>query len=159
MREINISKKIAEKEDNGESKASKRNLAPIAYVKPYPRLEITQKRFPLAYGGSKPKPSQERRRFEAQFVSEVGSTKNLRDVFNNLDTKGQITFVKEMLVSLKSLHDKGIIHQDIKAGNVLLKEDGKPAFIDFGLSKMKGENFNSLAGTRGYYPPEVFLMI
>ena len=37
--------------------------------------------------------------------------------------------------ALEAMHACGVLHRDIKPGNVMLREDGSPALIDFGMSK------------------------
>jgi len=37
--------------------------------------------------------------------------------------------------ALEAMHGCGVLHRDLKPGNVMLREDGSPALIDFGMSK------------------------
>lgn len=37
---------------------------------------------------------------------------------------------------LASAHDRGVIHRDLKPGNVMIAADGTPKILDFGLAKM-----------------------
>lgn len=62
--------------------------------------------------------------------------------------------------ALASVHAANMVHLDLKPKNVMLKEDGSPVIIDFGLSKQydeKGEPESSSSiglGTPGYAPIE-----
>jgi hypothetical protein len=42
-------------------------------------------------------------------------------------------------------HEQGILHRDLKPGNVLLRLDGEPLVADFGLAKLEEENEQSLS--------------
>jgi len=69
------------------------------------------------------------------------------------------TILRQMAEALQVLHQAGVLHRDLKPGNVMLREDGSVALIDFGLSKQleldaaitgNGEIF----GTPYYMSPE-----
>jgi serine/threonine protein kinase len=65
-------------------------------------------------------------------------------------------------------HAKGVIHRDLKPGNVFVGSDGRPWLGDFGLAKHEGEEANDSAldmtlthtgvamGTPYFMPPEQF---
>ena len=65
--------------------------------------------------------------------------------------------IKEIYNGLLFLQKNGIIHRDIKAKNIIMKDD-HPYIIDFGLSKIQSKNSVSYEsyGTLTYIAPEVF---
>lgn len=70
-----------------------------------------------------------------------------------------LDYVGQACEALKYVHEKNILHLDIKPGNLMVDKDGKVKLIDFGTSKQydecDGENTSTLLGnTPGYAPPE-----
>jgi len=60
---------------------------------------------------------------------------------------------REVATGLMHLHGKGVLHCDLKPGNVLLDPDGKPRLADFGQSRLETDSTSAL-GTLFYMAPE-----
>ena len=70
-----------------------------------------------------------------------------------------LTFLRQMAEALKVLHDAGVLHRDLKPGNVMLRNEQSVALIDYGLSKhieldASLTNSGEIFGTPYYMSPE-----
>jgi len=57
-------------------------------------------------------------------------------------------FIATVAEALHYAHTQGLVHRDIKPGNVLIDASGKPSLADFGLA-LKDEDFGRAARTAG----------
>ena len=66
--------------------------------------------------------------------------------------------VVELASAVSYLHARGITHQDIKPGNVLIDEHGRPRLIDLGLARLRTawaeDSIDWVGGTHAYMSPE-----
>lgn len=68
-------------------------------------------------------------------------------------------YAAQLVLGLEYLHQKGIVHRDMKLENILLDEEGYIKIIDYGLAKKLSGNqvATTLCGTPEYLAPEMLL--
>ncbi|KAI9269350.1 hypothetical protein BY458DRAFT_533719 [Sporodiniella umbellata] len=91
-----------------------------------------------------------------------GSIAGLLNLQSTFSEPQAAFFTRQILQGLEYLHEKNILHRDIKAGNVLIDQNGVCKITDFGLSKNQNDNAydptsnnSTMKGTVFWMAPEV----
>ena len=93
---------------------------------------------------------------------ELCSHGSLLDVFNDYGCLGDDALrriARQIVYGLVYIHNKGIIHRDLKMENILLTDGARRVVLaDFGLSSHwhHGKKMNTFCGSREYAAPELF---
>ena len=85
------------------------------------------------------------------------------DLRNQIDhgvtEKDAVDYLRQIASALSAVHAMGVLHRDLKPGNIMLRADNSIALIDFGLAKrarLEGEitDKGEIFGTPYYMSPE-----
>jgi serine/threonine-protein kinase len=75
-----------------------------------------------------------------------------------LETNEAIRIATEVLEALATAHEAGIVHRDVKPGNIMLTPRGKVKVTDFGIARAEGDSTltetGAVMGTAHYAAPE-----
>ncbi len=89
------------------------------------------------------------------YVMEYLENGSLEDLLRGgpLPAEQAVTMFREIALGLVYAHNKGVLHCDLKPGNVLLDHDRRPRLADFGQARLTHEILPAL-GTLFYMAPE-----
>jgi serine/threonine protein kinase len=87
-------------------------------------------------------------------VMELLEGRNLKEYLSQrgrpIDSESALRWLTELLQILQQVHDRGILHRDIKPQNIIFKPDGQLALIDFGaVREGTGTEFATAAASGG----------
>jgi len=71
-----------------------------------------------------------------------------------------VRLVRDVARSLHTAHENNLVHRDIKPGNIMVSDDGRPVILDFGIAHAEDDEAHGLThtddviGTPAYMAPE-----
>ncbi len=79
-----------------------------------------------------------------------------------LDLRGKLELIASVCDAVQHAHQRGVIHRDLKPGNILVTGGGEAKVLDFGIARLTGDNaamtlstsVGQIVGTLGYMSPE-----
>ena len=77
--------------------------------------------------------------------------------YGGMDEPALLKVAHQLCSALAHMHDRGVIHRDIKPGNLLIRQDGSLKVVDFGLARSLEQltlRSTRRRGTLAYMAPE-----
>lgn len=82
----------------------------------------------------------------------------------SLDARARIELVAMVCDAVDHAHARGVVHRDLKPGNILVEDSGRPRILDFGVARLQTRDVavtmatgeGQLVGTLPYMSPEQF---
>ena len=69
-----------------------------------------------------------------------------------------VEIARQVAEGLAYAHERGVVHRDVKPGNIMLNAQGQPKIMDFGLARMRAADHKTstgmVLGTPRYMSPE-----
>ena len=96
------------------------------------------------------------------FVMDYAEGEDLSDWLKKHEVLNEdiiLKIITPILEGLAEVHKIGLLHRDIKPGNIFMRKQGGPMLIDFGAARQAmGEHSKSISAiiSQGYAPPEQY---
>ncbi len=86
----------------------------------------------------------------------------LLDYCAGISVRARLSILMRVCTAVEHAHIRGVIHRDLKPGNILVQADGEPKVLDFGVARLSGEDqagselttAGMVVGTIAYMSPE-----
>ena len=99
--------------------------------------------------------------FAMELIEGESLTRHARS--HNLSIKQRLELFAKVCDAVQHAHQKGVVHRDLKPGNILVTKDGQPKILDFGVARATDGDIQTttietdvgqLIGTTPYMSPE-----
>lgn len=96
-----------------------------------------------------------------EYVDGMALTKHVAE--RNLDVRASLELMVRVCDAMEHAHQRGVIHRDLKPGNILVTKAGEPKVLDFGIARAMDHDqgvttvqtdIGQLIGTLPYMSPE-----
>lgn len=95
-------------------------------------------------------------------VMEFVEGRLLKDIIHEgpLDPQAAVRVIEGVLTALEYSHRAGVVHRDIKPGNIMITTSGQVKVMDFGIARAVSDSSTTVAqttailGTASYFSPE-----
>ena len=102
-----------------------------------------------------------RRRSEASQAEDSGWLQHAFGIDSRAESsylRTVVRWIADLATGLEAVHAAGVLHRDIKPSNVLVRKDGRPVLLDFGIALLDDDSNltrgATSVGTPSYMPPE-----
>jgi non-specific serine/threonine protein kinase/serine/threonine-protein kinase len=101
--------------------------------------------------------------FAMEFIRGTSLTAYVRQL--RLSIRQRVEMMAKVCDAVQHAHQRGLIHRDLKPGNILVDETGQPKIVDFGVTRITDKDAQAtsqtdagqLIGTLAYMSPEQVL--